>query len=945
MRSKRSVADESGGEEILYPRQQHQHAMDLFKQPMPPLPLQFSYSGSSNQEIPPEDSLSQLAAAAEAIASLDSPTSAGSPPSSFVSPIQRPRKRTSEEFEMDSSGALVSKHLPSSSPQGKEKDKAGVRRHRSLGVGIPSASALVSTAATREKTKDRRRDTLSVNVRHARQTSASSSSSSHGESLHSRRVHSTAHVHGSDFSHLPPSPSSSSIQQYLRKDSGNNSTATSPLHGTPRDALGAGAAQGQTQGQVLATHVAHSLLRGTQEGWSDLDDHATMEALRKLDGLSGRSARARSSVGLGGHSRVGSVSRPGTPAKTGQWEGGAVESLERRGSKRTSTHSAIVSGRERERATGAGAKSTGASASASAGASGGAGVGLGLGLGLGLGTGLGEVSVSVSGELNDAHPHPHGQAQGHSSEEASTHHRGSPALDKPLKKSGSITRSALTSPKRGSASSGTYTSTPTTSSRDSATLSIGTSATSVSAASASLSTPGSASGRHSAGVVISAKARRNSAGSDLSSSGDAASARDRMAALSVSGDAPEDNFVPPVPPLPKNLAEFKSPQHTVSSGGAVSSSESQSDSHERSKRETISGYGVNGDTSTGFTLEVPSFANVYTPSKHASLQPQKPITPTTSMASVNKTPSKKWSISALGKKLGQSPSTSSLKDNATKSPGFPISPRSLTFGQSSRKSLSKDRDQPLSPSSKMSEEGWSSVNKDAMASASSLASLSSTSSQAPISPPASLAPTIMTSRTPDRTVPSRSGTASSASTNVPPIPQHGALSPAASIKRGPSTKRLTPSSIPFFRRSSSQSMQFPTQSQMPPPLSPTLPSAAMMPKYTPTPTSASPTKDPMSLSSPSVTSSSHKKSSVLSLGLPSLLKGSSSRRSLHSDSQKSDAKSGKDTDKEKDRQKREDKDRSESRISVLMGRKRGKVCVESKHLIPCACSRIRGCGH
>jgi dual specificity tyrosine-phosphorylation-regulated kinase 2/3/4 len=77
---------------------------------------------------------------------------------------------------------------------------------------------------------------------------------------------------------------------------------------------------------------------------------------------------------------------------------------------------------------------------------------------------------------------------------------------------------------------------------------------------------------------------------------------------------------------------------------------------------------------------------------------------------------------------------------------------------------------------------------------------------------------------------------------------------------------------------------------------------------------------------------------VLSLGLPSLLKGSSSRRSLHaekSDSKDSsnDSKRAKDVERsaketaklQKEKQKREDKDRSESRISVMMGRKRGKV--------------------
>jgi dual specificity tyrosine-phosphorylation-regulated kinase 2/3/4 len=91
--------------------------------------------------------------------------------------------------------------------------------------------------------------------------------------------------------------------------------------------------------------------------------------------------------------------------------------------------------------------------------------------------------------------------------------------------------------------------------------------------------------------------------------------------------------------------------------------------------------------------------------------------------------------------------------------------------------------------------------------------------------------------------------------------------------------------------------------------------------------------------SPSVStpSTSHKKHSVLSLGLPSLLK-SSSRRSLHSDAKEAakEAQKVKDAARElekgrnkleKERQKKEDKERSESRISMIMNRKRGKVFI------------------
>jgi dual specificity tyrosine-phosphorylation-regulated kinase 2/3/4 len=82
------------------------------------------------------------------------------------------------------------------------------------------------------------------------------------------------------------------------------------------------------------------------------------------------------------------------------------------------------------------------------------------------------------------------------------------------------------------------------------------------------------------------------------------------------------------------------------------------------------------------------------------------------------------------------------------------------------------------------------------------------------------------------------------------------------------------------------------------------------------------------------------------LGLPSLLK-SSSRRSLHSDAKDAakEAQKAKDAARElekgrnkleKERQKKKDKERSESRISMIMNRKRGKVLeirLSSVHII------------
>lgn len=698
-----------------------------------------------------------------------------------------------------------------------EQDEVSVRRHRSLGVGIPSTGS-----ASREKTKDRRRDTLSVNVRHSRQISASSSSSSHGEPLHSRRIH-------TDYSHLPPSPGSSQIQQFLRHAS---TGSTSGQVSSPRE-----------QTTHAAANVAHSLLRGTQEGWSDLDDQATVEVLRKLDGISGRSARVRSSIG--GHSRVGSSSRPSTPAKSGsQWEGVESHRISRSGQ-----HGSLKD-KSKEFAS---AQRTG--------------------VGLGLSGPEMPSDMEFGGGVKE---------EQHSS----------PAPEKPLKKHGSVSHRSSFTPKRSSASSTTYTSTPTTSSRDSASLSAATSATSVS----------NTSTKHPTNAN---KTRRNSAGSDISSnhSSDATSLRDRAAGLNTPADVVEEEVVPPVPPLPKDFSTLKAPP---SSHGVAFPS---SDSGEEKPRRNGS------DVEVSSSLEVPTFS---TPSKHQSL---KSATPT---SSTQKTPSKKWSFSnPLGKKLHSSPSNSSMKE--PKSPGgMSLSPRTLSFSQL-RKSTSRDHPMAVRAARKQSEE-WTDINADAMESASSLVSLSSLGSAHPMSPPASAPPPITNSKTPDRLVPSRPETASSSSTNltasVPPVPQQAPLSPSSSIRRGPSSKRLTPSSIPFFRRSSSQSMQMPPTGV-----------ASTSPTYSSThsshlrpPSSSSPTKEPQ-ITSPTTPGSTHKKSSVLSLGLPSLLKGSSSRRSLHSDKEKGDTKSGKDSakDSEKEKHKKDDKDRSESRISVLMGRKRGKV--------------------
>jgi dual specificity tyrosine-phosphorylation-regulated kinase 2/3/4 len=770
-----------------------------------------------------------------------------SPPSAFNQISRRARKRTSDEFEFDQSGSLVSK----SSGSGKDKakdDKMTARRHRSLNASISSAKDI--------KGKDRRRDsatlTITSNVkissaggktieRDAKQPSAGSTSSNVSDSHHPRRGHAT------DYSHLPPSPSSSSIQHFLRHSGGTAPSQPSLPHSSSKDNL---------QSHPPPS-VAHSLLRGTQEGWSALDD----EALRKLDGLTGKGARARASVGSFG--RPSSSSRPGTPAsKSGsQWEGLSTSDSgkSKRASGSAKDNASIKDKIEH-----------------------------------------GRTVVAPATFEPQGTEEPSGWTVP-SSDEQQSH---SVVPDTTPKKSNSASARLSFTPKRGSTSSTTYTSTP--SSRDSAFMSAATSVTSMSAA----------SGRHS-----SSKGRRNSASSDISVH--SVDVKDRVAFLAVNGDPVEDGAVPPVPPLPKDLSTYRSPPVTSSALAFPSiPPDDKVGNHDSQLNRTIS-------------LEVPNYLSPPpSSSSHRESQQYPSNSVNESVPVVPKTPSKKWSFSsALNLKISSSPSSTSSQKSS-----FPLSPRSVTFGQQLRKSTSKDK--PMSSSS--GKGPWSPKQPDAMASAGSLVSLSSVGS---VKTPAQ---GTNFSKTPERnTVSSRPGTGSSVSTNhttsALAAPPPGRLSPTSSVRRSQS-KRLTPSSIPFFRRSSSQSMQLP----VPPAngvISASSPTLLSMLSTSGLKQRSSPSLDH---TSPSVSTpgTSHKKHSVLSLGLPSLLK-SSSRRSLHSDAKDAakEAQKAKDAARElekgrnkleKERQKKEDKERSESRISMIMNRKRGKVFeirLSSVHII------------
>ncbi|OAX43805.1 hypothetical protein K503DRAFT_707752 [Rhizopogon vinicolor AM-OR11-026] len=847
LRPRRSMADESGGEEILYPRKPHGsdllHPIDLPTYPSTP-----SEERLSSPTLPTEHSL---------VNSSSVPSSA---PSAFT-PLRKAKKRTSDEFEMDQTGSLVSKSRQSGVPsipkdrsgstaRDKDEKPASARKHRSIG-------STVSGGTSRDRTRRRESPVKPADIppptdvipvrsereRHTRQLSAESSSSSHEAALHahSRRVHTT------DFSHLPPSPSTTSIQHILRHAGSATSTTNPPLRpsSSHKDIT-----QPQATSQVHSSpSIAHSLLRGTQEGCPGLDDDAHAEALRKLDGLSTKTARARASVGSFG--RPSSMSRPGTPASTAgrsgvHWEGvnsdGGGKVIRRSSTKDREKKEELVQRQP-----------------------------------IGLG-------ISRSGDILQEHIEVRSGGVVSSDE----HAHSSSGVEKTPKKPGSMSTRLSFTPKRGSASSTTYTSTPT-SSRDSASLSAATSMTSASGP--------SASGRHSTGA---GKGRRNSAGSDISSvysGGDAAVFKDRQASFATSGEALEGDRVPPVPPLPKDLSTYRSPPQSSHGITFPPSCTDESDVDRTVSLEVPPGSSKLSSHSHAQHLQSPANHGSYSAPESAPV--------------VTKTPSKKWSFSnALNIKLTPSMSSMKGKDSpSNKSSNFPLSPRSVqTFGQPLRKSAS--REHALSPPAAP---GVSWSQPDAMTSAASLASLSSVgSTRGPKSPG------VLSAK-----IPSRPGTGSSASlhtTSALSASHNTPLSPSSSMRRHQS-KRLTPSSIPFFRRSSSQSMQIPPSNPVTTSTSPTLVSAGTGGHRIKT--SLSPNKE-SSRGVPTTPSTSHKKSSVLSLGLPSLLK-SSSRRSLHGDKSDSGTKEGtksKDSEKEKSK---DQKDRSESRISVLMGRKRGKT--------------------
>lgn len=768
-------------------------------------------------------------ASAHALNSFEEPSlSPNSTPSSPPSAFQtnpgphKAKKRTSDEFERDQFGVLISKTTGLSlhgSAAGSDKedgrDRAS-RRHRSTGVGSP---------ALKDKPRDRRRtDSTGMglgSIGRAGRAASGHSQQGSTSSIETRRVFST------DFGQLTTSASVSTPPPHRLRQSETNASGNLSTDGeTPR--------RPSVPTHHSSPSVAHSLLRGTQEGWSAMDDTATVEALRKLDGIPGRSLRGRSSVGS---SRPNS--RPGTPGSRGGlaasgWEGREAgtsgrDHREREKDKETHAH---FHEPVRER----------------------------------------EAAVPLSPSHQD-HSDP---SDGVPSQDEPTLHAPHFIPSKHSSKDFHAAGNSRTSSyalKRGSASSASATTgTPTTSSRDSMTLS---SATSTSAL----------SHRNSGG-----KLRRSSGGSDISSvNSEFIALKDRAAALASGegGDDSDNTRIPPVPPLPK---AYQSP------------SAANFNVQPLSPRTATPPMTSPIDEDHTFTIPTIDFPPP-TPAKNTTGRPHTQPSP--------RGPTKKWSFT----------NALSLKSpGREKEPKSPATPRK---GKAGRQSTG---------SSYTSTEPWSVVDSpNASGSQAHLHGSPSVSSLKPISDTTSPTPTTTAkARTPDRSTPSR--TESSASTQTTSQAMRSATSPP--VKTGPPpSKRLTPSNIPFFRRSSSASMKASAgmvQNESPP-IPPYMPHHASNISIS---TSASKSTNSLDIISPVSSDAPHpqatRKSSVLSF-----MKGSSSRKSLVGE--KVEQKAREEREKEapimeepaESKQKKDDKERSESRISILMGRKRGKVSSRS----------------
>lgn len=762
-----------------------------------------------------------------------------SPPSAFQPTHHKAKKRTSDEFERDQFGVLVSKTSGLSITGDREKDDRA-RRHRSLGLGSPSL---------KDRPRDRRRTdstgsglgSIKAASRHQHQASTSSVE--------------TRHIPPESSPHLPSSPlatttvhatpstaarsrltAESSLSNLVNEDSLRRSTLSSNHHHS-------------------SPSVAHSLLRGTQEGWLAMDDSATAEALRKLDGISGnRPLRGRASVGS---SRANS--RPGTPPTRGGlttagWEGRDAAVL------LPSTKDKPLPALERPEAV------------------------------VEEDMPLARVPASTHHEIY----HDAQSGDGEVFTPPPPPHTPSKHMSKDYASSNSIRSSYGI--KRGSASSASATTgTPTTSSRDSITLSTTTSATSASAL----------SHRHSGG-----KLRRSSGASDISAySSEFNALKDRAASLANGGDEHDSDTarIPPVPPLPM---EFQSPS------SATFAIQHQSTNSPRSSPRTVINLDDPDRTFVIPTIDLQPTTPSRTPaSASSSTRPRTEPSP-------GRVPTKKWSFSnALHLK---SPGRDKDKDKDKESLKSPTTPRKSTKARQS------------TGSSQVSD-SWSVVESPNSIQTHQLHPAASSASLKPSDAGSSITPTtsITSNRSPERSVSSR--TSSSASTQTTSQARAANVPPPLPSARASTSKRLTPSNIPFFRRSSSSSMKVSPSAVVPslesPPLPPFHPHHASNASVSTTASKSTNSLDlmsPTSPTSPGVPQAS-RKASVLSL-----LKGSASRKSMVVEKPQPEIVRMKDERDSQDdssgqqssqpaKSKKDDKERSESRISILMGRKRGKV--------------------
>lgn len=739
-------------------------------------------------------------------------TTEGTTTASSTSPRTH-RKRPSEQSNLSQNMATP--------PASSSKDKNG----HDLDSWERRESEVITTPLSAESPKPSPTTPTSVEGRKSRERRHSSSKPSTPSSPGHDIVRQFSASH--DFSHLPPSPSSSSIQRFIRQSSVSNLTAAAAATVPAVPAM-----PNLPQGSLSVTQAPplpvtppaeESRRQSTRSTTSPAYpfpkkmDAETIEALRRLDGLGRSPSSATKNSARSGRTRTSSSaaddsnsirSRPGTPSSS---------TPERR-------------------------KSTSWSRSS--------------------------MPAMPSG--------PHGLPGDKMDVNLS-----------PRSASFAVTRSSQggsssVSSKRGSASS------TTTSPYSTA-----------------------ASSNNTAGTRTSVSgpprlARKNSASSDTSGGlSEAESHRER--ASSASGRE-ELGDIPPVPPLPKafepssrsSLNPVPLFTQTTQQPSISAAPSSVSENIPPSPSSFV-------DLSDDVDVPVPSPQTIPSPAREeapldhtrraSELAEESYVEPSSLSMSPRRSATKKWSFSSAFNKLSSKHSTTSTEDGSA--PMSPTTPAPSTFRKLSNSSS------PQIPwtveenqSSPRTKEHRESVDSYVMP-----------------SPP----PPEPTERRP-----------SAASSLAPP-----SASDSARQTPGSSSKRLTPSSIPFFRRSSSTTLNKNASVSSSP--RPPLPSTPSSSTSTPRKLSTASTQE-----SAVSSSSGHRKSMLGTMGLTSMLKSSSSRRSLAAAANDESAGEFGTSSQLSKRSREPSSDAGEksspggSRLAGslgLLGRRRGKVCPASN----CTC--------